>query len=77
MQAELDHPVDGVLAAVAARRLRAGVHRQMDLAAGGQQLLGDLPAGLAGPRDPDGTVRQPAGVAVGIGVQLQDMPRQP
>ena len=48
----------------------------MDFAADGEQFLGDLAAGLAGPHNQDGTVGQLFRVAVAVGMQLQDVARQ-
>ncbi len=76
VHAQLHQPVEDVPAAVPARRLRTGGYGQVDLAAGCQELLGDLAARLPRPHNQHGAVRQLARVAVIVGVKLQDVPGQ-
>ena len=65
-------PPDVVAAAVAARRTVVRADRDVDAAAGLEQLLGDLRARGAGADDEDGAVGELAGVAVVGGMHLRD-----
>ncbi len=68
--AHVVQPGDHVTAPVEARDPRRGAHRQVHLAAGQVQVLGDLAAGLAGAHHQHRSLGQGVRITIGGGVQL-------
>src|SRR6478672_1422480 len=74
VEVDLQNPLENILAAVPPRSLGAGGDGQVDLSAGIEQVLGDLPAGLPGAYHQHGAVGKLLRVAEVVAVQLADVP---
>ena len=75
-EAGLGQPLDGLAAPVPEGHAADGAGRQDDPAAAGQEVLGDLAAGLGAADDQHRPVRELAGAPVAGGVELGDPPRE-
>ena len=77
VDSEGGEPAEDVPAPVAPRRPAVAADREEDASAGGQELVGELDAGLARSDDEDGAGRQGAVVAVLMRMELIDIGREP